>query len=110
MFVDDMADASIFVLNLSKELYKNSTRPMLSHINIGTGQEVSISELAETIKEVVGFNGHLEFDVNKPDGISRKLLNSNLIKSLGWSYQTCLKEGLSNTYELFKKNQNLIRK
>lgn len=103
LYVDDMAEASLFVLNLDKKVYQSNTRPMLTHINIGTGKDITIRELAETIKEVVGYDGRLSFDSTKPDGISRKLIDISRISDMGWEYNIDLKEGLVMTYEWYKK-------
>ena len=98
LHVDDMAAASLFVLELDEETYKINTQPMLSHINVGTGQDVTIKEMAETMKEVVGFKGNLTFDTTRPDGAPRKLIDVTRLKNIGWSYTTVLKEGLEKTY------------
>tara|TARA_B100000900_G_C20594676_1_gene722916 strand:+ start:1981 stop:2943 length:963 start_codon:yes stop_codon:yes gene_type:complete len=103
LYVDDMAQASFFVLNLDKKVYQSNTKPMLSHINIGTGKDITIRELAETIKEVVGYDGRLSFDSTKPDGISRKLIDISRISDMGWKHNINLKEGLVMTYEWYKK-------
>ena len=104
LYVDDMAEASLFVLGLDKEIYEAKTKPMLSHINIGSGKDVTIKELAEIMREVIGFKGTLFFDSSKPDGTPRKLVDVSLISSMGWSYTTTLKEGLQKTYEWYLKN------
>ncbi len=101
LYVDDMAEASLFVLELDEEIYKNNTKPMLSHINVGSGKDITIRELAEIMKEVVGFEGKLFFDNAKPDGAPRKLIDVSLLSNLGWNYSTDLKEGLIKTYEWF---------
>ena len=101
LYVDDMAEASLFVLELDEEIYKNNTKPMLSHINVGSGKDITIRELAEIMKEVVGFEGELFFDTAKPDGAPRKLIDTSLLTNLGWNYSTNLKEGLIKTYEWF---------
>ncbi|MDC3216940.1 GDP-L-fucose synthase [Gammaproteobacteria bacterium] len=101
LYVDDMAEASLFVLELDEEIYKNNTKPMLSHINVGSGQDITIRELAEIMKEVVQFEGKLFFDTAKPDGAPRKLIDISLLSNLGWNYSTNLKEGLIKTYEWF---------
>lgn len=101
LFVDDMAKASIKVMNLEKNIYEKFTKPMCSHINVGSGMELSIKELALAIKEVVGFKGEIDFDNTKPDGISRKLLNSKKIYDLGFKPKTSIKNGLIKTYEAF---------
>jgi len=104
LYVDDMAEASLFVLGLDKEIYETKTKPMLSHINIGSGKDITIKELAEIMREVIGFKGTLFFDSSKPDGTPRKLVDVSLISSMGWSYKTTLKEGLQKTYEWYLKN------
>ncbi len=98
LYVDDMAEASLFVLELDETTYQANTNLMLSHINVGTGVDVTIYELAHTMKQVVGFDGELEFDTNKPDGSPRKLIDISRLKNMGWSYNVELKEGLKTTY------------
>ena len=105
LYVDDMASASIHVLDLDKEIYQKNTEAMLSHINVGSGVDCTISELAITVKEVVGYTGLLSFDASKPDGAARKLMDVTRLKKLGWQYQVSLKEGLAVTYEWFLKNE-----
>ena len=104
MHVDDMAAAALFVLELNQEIYQMSTSPSLSHINIGTGKEISIHKLAEIIKETVGFKGKIIFDTRKPDGTSRKLIDISLIESLGWSHKIDLAKGLKDTYQWYVEN------
>jgi GDP-L-fucose synthase len=106
LYVDDMATASLFILGIDKDVYMSNTKPMLSHINIGTGKEISIYELAELIKGVVGFSGQVIFDTSKPDGSPRKLVDSSRISSLGWEPNTDLLDGITKTYDWFKKNAN----
>ena len=101
LYVDDMAQASIFVLELDEETYQSNTKPMLSHINVGTGKDVTIREMAETMKQVVGYKGKLTFDIAKPDGSPRKLIDVKRLKNMGWSYTTNLKEGLVKTYDWY---------
>ena len=101
LYVDDMAEASLFVHQLPRITFDKSIQPMLSHINVGTGTEVTITELAETIKDVVGFTGTFVFDRTKPDGTPRKLLDTALLKRLGFSNTIRLKMGLEITYENF---------
>ena len=101
LYVDDMAVASLFVLELDKETYKANTKPMLSHINVGTGKEVTIKEMAETMKEVVGYAGRLVFDATKPDGAPRKLIDVTRLENMGWKYSVNLKGGLAKTYEWY---------
>ena len=98
LYANDMAKASLFILELDKRKYKKNTQPMLSHINIGTGKDVSIKELAEIIKDVVGYNGKILFDKSKPDGTLNKLTDVTLISKLGWSANTSLIDGLKETY------------
>ena len=83
LYVDDMAEASLFIIELDEEIYKANTKPMLSHINIGTGVDVTIQELAEFTKKVVGFKGEIVFDINKPDGSPRKLIDISCLSNLG---------------------------
>ena len=101
LYVDDMAQASLFVLELDEETYKTNTQPMLSHINVGTGTDVTIREMAETMKQVVGFKGMLTFDTTKPDGALRKLIDINRLENMGWKYSVGLKEGLTKTYNWY---------
>lgn len=110
LYVDDMAKASIHVMNLPHEIYSINTKPMLSHINIGTGVDCSIRELAETIASVVGFKGKIIFDSSKPDGTPRKLMNVERLANMGWRWSTSLRDGLTLTYDWFLKNQGNFRK
>jgi len=110
LHVDDMAAASVHVMNLEKSLYDDYTEPMLSHINVGTGIDCTIRELAETIAKVTGFQGELKFDVTKPDGTPRKLLDVSRLGSLGWKANISLEEGLSETYHWFLDNQERFRR
>ncbi|MBF7072223.1 GDP-L-fucose synthase [Glaciecola sp. MH2013] len=109
LYVDDMADASIHVMNLDKSIYDDNTGPTLSHINIGTGVDCTINELVKTIAKVVGFTGDIKFDVTKPDGAPRKLMNVGRLKALGWEYSVPLETGLSKAYEWFLNNQDEFR-
>lgn len=104
LHVEDMARACVHVMNLDSKTYERFTSPMLSHINIGTGKDCSIRELAETMAEVTGFTGEIRFDTSKPDGTPRKLLDISRIKTLGWEPRIPLEEGLHSTYEWFVKN------
>ena len=99
LYVEDMARGSIYLMNVDKATYEKYTSPMCNHINIGTGIELTIRELATNIKEVVGYEGELEFDSSKPDGSLRKLLDSSKINNLNFKPQTSLKEGLLKTYK-----------
>lgn len=109
LHVDDMAAASLFVLNLDEKTYKENTEPMLSHINIGTGEDCTIRELAETIKKVTGFEGSLIFDSTKPDGAPRKLLDVSRLKNMGWEYSISLEQGLELTYQWYLENIDSVR-
>lgn len=104
LYVDDMAEASLFVLELDKQMYKANTMPMLSHINIGTGKDVTIRDMANTMKEVIDYKGEIIFDATKPDGPPRKLTDVTRINNMGWKYSLDLKEGLSKTYDWFLRN------
>ena len=101
-----MAEASIFVLGLEKSVYQKNTKSMLSQINIGTGVDITIREMAETMKRVVGFKGELKFDTSKPDGTPRKLVDTSRINNMGWKYQIDLEEGLNKTYKWYLENIN----
>ena len=101
LYVDDMAEASLFVLELDEKTHQVNTRPMLSHINVGTGKDVTIKEMAETMKQVVGYEGKLAFDTTKPDGAPRKLINVSRLSNMGWKYRVGLKEGLTKTYNWY---------
>ena len=107
LYVDDMAEASIFVHNLDQEIFVAQTQPMLSQINVGTGIDVTIKELALLVKEVVGFDGTIIFDHSKPDGTLRKLMDISLLSKLGWNASTSLKTGLGFSYVDFLSNQKL---
>ncbi|MEI7207754.1 GDP-L-fucose synthase [Pectobacterium carotovorum] len=110
LFVDDMASASIHVMELDKNVYDSHTDPMLSHINVGTGVDCTISEMANTMAKVVGYQGQVVFDASKPDGTPRKLMDVSRLKKLGWQYKVELEEGLLKTYHWFLANQNSFRK
>ena len=105
LYVEDMAEAAVFVMNLDAEKYNQETKPMLSHINVGTGTDCTIKELVETVAKVTGFQGEIIFDTSKPDGTLRKLLDVSKIEKLGWKAKTSLEEGLNKTYQWFL-NQN----
>ncbi|MFJ5315527.1 GDP-L-fucose synthase [Pectobacterium versatile] len=110
LFVDDMASASIHVMELDKDVYDSHTDPMLSHINVGTGVDCTIGEMANTMAQVVGYQGQVVFDASKPDGTPRKLMDVSRLKKLGWQYKVELEEGLLKTYHWFLANQNSFRK
>lgn len=103
LYVDDMAAASVHVMNLDKVDYDQCTQAMCSHINIGSGSEITIRELAETIREAVGYGGTLVFDTSKPDGTPRKLMNSSRLQALGWNTEVPLETGLLHAYHDFLK-------
>ena len=108
LHVSDMAEASLFVLELSEEVYRANTQAMLSHINVGTGKDVTIKDIAEIIKQVVGYKGKLIFDTTKPDGAPKKLINVTRLKNMGWKYSVDLESGLKETYKWYlelRKNE-----
>lgn len=109
LYVDDMANASIYVMNLDKTTYDNNTEPMLSHINVGTGIDCTICELVETVAKVVGFKGKISFDASRPDGAPRKLMNVSRLNSLGWEMSVGLEYGLKQSYTWFLDNYEHIR-
>jgi len=104
LYVDDMASASVHVMNLDKENYDQNTNEMCSHINVGTGKDLSIGELAKILKKVIGFAGEIEFDSSKPDGSPRKLMDSSRLNILGWNPRVDLERGLTLTYENYLQN------
>lgn len=105
LYVDDMASASIHVMNSDKNTYSKITEPMLSHINVGSGNEISIKNLTDLIADIVGFSGNIIWDVNKPDGAPRKLLDTSKLKRLGWKHSYNLEKGLAETYQWFLKSK-----
>lgn len=109
LHVDDLADACVFVMNLSAEAHQHEIQPMLSHINVGTGQECSINELAQVIARIVRYQGEIEWDASMPDGTPRKLLDVSRLEKLGWRSKICLREGLESTYAWFLQNENCFR-
>lgn len=109
LHVDDMASACVHIINLSPSEYDQSVNPTQSHINLGTGVDCTIRELAETIAQVTNFKGALLFDSSKPDGTMRKLLDISTAKSLGWTPNIDLKSGLEDTYHWFLENQKELR-
>jgi len=104
--VDDLAAAAVHVMELPRADYDARTRPMQSHINVGSGEEFTIAELASAVAEAVGFSGAILFDRSKPDGAPRKLMNSALLRSLGWQPATHLREGLRLAYADFLQQTN----
>ncbi|MEX5451468.1 GDP-L-fucose synthase [Stutzerimonas stutzeri] len=109
LHVDDMAAASVHVMELDEATYQAHTQPMLSHINVGTGVDCSIRELAETIARVTEYQGRLVFDSSKPDGTPRKLMDVSRLKALGWQASISLEDGLRDAYRWFVDNQHQIR-
>lgn len=104
LHVDDLADACLFVMDLPRATFEESLGPAVSHINIGSGHEVTIAELAKMIAEVTGFQGEISFDPSRPDGTPRKLLDTSRLNALGWRPKTPLKEGIAQTYQWFCQN------
>lgn len=109
LHVDDMAEASLFVMSLDEKTYLGNTQPMQSHVNVGTGEDVSIAELAQIIAQVTGFKGRIAFDVSKPDGTPRKLLDISRLSNMGWKASISLRAGISRTYEWFLAHQESLR-
>lgn len=103
LYVDDMAAACVHVMNLSCDLYQQYTQPMLSHINVGIGEDITIKNLAEIVAKIIGYKGDILFDIEKPDGAPRKLLDNTRLTSLGWEAKTGLHAGLALTYENYLK-------
>lgn len=99
--VDDLADACVYVMNLDKILYNQHTQPMLSHINIGCGHDISIKELAQLICKTIGYDGQIKFDLSKPDGTPRKLMDGSRLINMGWKSKIKLEEGLKVAYQDF---------
>ncbi|MEM9966115.1 MAG: GDP-L-fucose synthase [Asticcacaulis sp.] len=107
LHVDDMAEASLFVLDLPKETYEANTEPMLSHINVGTGVDATIGDIAKIIADVTGFKGCIRFDTTKPDGTMRKLMDVSRLARMGWKSKVGLEDGLRETYAWFQNAENL---
>jgi GDP-L-fucose synthase len=105
LYVDDMADACVHVMNLDKSIYDQHTQPMLSHINVGYSKDITIREVAEVIGKAVGYTGEITFDLSKPDGAPRKLMDSSRLNALGWQAKVGLEAGLKLAYEDFLKNK-----
>jgi len=106
LYVDDMAAACIHVMNLDKSLYDQHTSPMLSHINVGYGNDVTIAELATLVAKTVRFTGSIDYDATKPDGTPRKLMDSTRLNQLGWKAAISLEKGLKMAYQDFLENDN----
>ena len=109
MHVDDMVEALLFVLDLPKDVYDAQTEPMLSHINVGSGVEISIEDLASLIARVVGFKGRISQDATKPDGTMRKLMDVARLARMGWTSSIPLEEGVADTYQWFLDHCSELR-
>ena len=109
LHVDDMAAASIYVMELTSTIYAANTQAMLSHINVGTGVDCTIRELVETVAKITGYQGDIEFDTSKPDGAPRKLMNVERLAKLGWRSSYSLEDGLRDAYLWFLNNQDSFR-
>ena len=109
LYVDDMAAASLFVFNLSKDIYGEHTEPMLSHINVGTGTDVSILELAQLVAKITGYSGEISTDPSKPDGTMYKLMDVGRLDKMGWRASIDLEQGLAETYEWYLANMQSVR-
>lgn len=109
LYVDDMAEASLFVMDLPKEIYEANTRPMLSHINVGTGEDISIAELAQAIARVTGFGGRIVYDTSKSDGTPRKLMDVSRLTDMGWKAHMPFEDALQATYQWYLKNEGAWR-
>ena len=103
LHVDDLARACVHVMNINKNLYYRSFGSMITHVNVGSGREITIKKLAELIKSIVGYKGRIKFDISKPDGTKSKLMNNNRIRGLNWKNEINLENGLSEVYSEFKK-------
>ncbi len=110
LHVDDMAEASLFVLDLDRKTYEANTDPMLSHINVGTGTDVSIMELAQMVAKVTGFEGKVGNDPSKPDGTMKKLMDVSRLANMGWRASVTLEDGIAETYKWFLDNQDSFRR
>jgi len=110
LHVDDMAAASLFVLDLPKADYETNTQPMLSHINVGSGTDISILELAQKVAAVTGYKGRIVTDSTRPDGTPRKLMDVSRLAHMGWSAQIGLDQGLAETYQWFLENVDNYRR
>lgn len=109
LHVDDMADASIFLLDLEQETYASNTDPMLSHINVGTGEDIAIADLAQLLAQATGFKGNIVFDSAMPDGTPRKLMDVSRLSTMGWRASITLTDGIMNTYLWFLENREMLR-
>lgn len=109
LHVDDMAEASLFVLDLPQDVYRANTQPMLSHINVGSGTDVSILELARMVARITGFSGRIATDSTKPDGTMRKLMDVSRLSAMGWTARIPLEQGIAETYRWFLDNKTALR-
>ena len=109
LHVDDMAAACVHIMSLSRAVHDEQTSERCSHINVGTGEDCSIRELAESIADIVGFQGNLVFDVKRPDGAPRKLLDVSRLHRLGWKHTIGLREGLASAYDWYLNNSAIVR-
>ncbi len=109
LHVDDMAAASLFVMDLDSTTYQANTVPMLSHINVGTGIDISISELAHLVAKITGFKGEIVFDTTKPDGTQRKLMDVSRLSNMGWSASIEIERGIRETYRWFCEHKHTVR-
>ena len=109
LHVFDMAEASIFIMNLDNDIYQQDACPMQSHINVGTGIDCTIRDLAETVAKVIAYQGAIVFDTTKPDGTARKLMDVSRLARLGWKAKITLEEGLNMTYQWFIAQKDQYR-
>ena len=109
LHVDDMAEASLFVMDLPQDVYAAKTSPMLSHINVGSGQDVTIAQLAQIVAGVTGYTGATRFDTSKPDGTPRKLMDVSRLADMGWRASIGLQDGIADAYRWFLANANEAR-
>ena len=109
LYVDDMASACVHVMDLPREIYAANTQVMSSHINVGTGEDLSIAELARLVSDVVGFRGTIKQDTSKPDGTPRKLLDVSRLHRLGWKARTTLRDGIQRAYDDFRRSESNLR-
>ncbi len=110
LHVDDMAEASLFVLDLDKGIYDANTEPMLSHINVGTGTDITILDLAKLVAKVTGYEGKISNDPSKPDGTMKKLMDVSRLEKMGWKARVGLEDGVAETYQWFLANQDNFRR
>ena len=105
LHVDDMARASLFVFDMDRDTYQANTDPMLSHLNVGSGTDIAIGELAQLVARVTGYKGRIENDLPRPDGTMRKLMSSDKLMAMGWRPQVDLERGVAETYQWFLENR-----